>query len=169
MSGEDHRQTKVYPTNGTPRKVNIHDVYDPFLRHFRTKRMQQFVHRFGVTGATKILDIGGSALNWSLIPIRPRLTIVNVLRPTKDDKELTWVVGNGRHFAVQAQPVRHRVQHLRDRNTLETLKTNVPSQRRSLALQNCITCRRRIVGFPLNLILLCRLSISSPNRYKSIS
>ena len=60
--------------------------------------MQQFAHRFGVTGATKILDIGGSALNWSLIPIRPRLTVVNLLRPTKDDKELTWVVGDGRHL-----------------------------------------------------------------------
>lgn len=55
------------------------------------------------------------------------------------------------------------IEHFRDSENQRSFAAEVARVR------NCITCRRRIVGFPLNLILLRRLSISSPNRYKSIS
>jgi hypothetical protein len=45
---------------------------------FRTGRMKRFVERFAITGQTTVLDMGGGAFNWTLLPVRPRVTILDV-------------------------------------------------------------------------------------------
>ena len=48
------------------------------VRGFRERRMRRFARRFGITPQTTILDVGGTALNWSLLPVRPRIVFLNI-------------------------------------------------------------------------------------------
>jgi SAM-dependent methyltransferase len=57
--------------------VDIHRLYAPILRHFRAGRMKRFSELFHITAETRVLDLGGGPSNWLLVPVRPRLTIVN--------------------------------------------------------------------------------------------
>jgi hypothetical protein len=50
------------------------------LRRFRARRMQRFVAQMGVTADTRVLDVGGTPLNWSLCPVQPRVTLLNLPR-----------------------------------------------------------------------------------------
>ena len=43
--------------------------------------MRAFVELFKVDNTTRIVDIGGSKFNWSLISEKPQITIVNIDRP----------------------------------------------------------------------------------------
>jgi hypothetical protein len=76
--------------------MTIHDIYRPFLHYFRRHRMQRFQERFRVTAETQILDVGGFVFNWSLIPVRPRLTILNLDFPLESEKTASWVIADGR-------------------------------------------------------------------------
>lgn len=53
--------------------------------------MATFQRTFPLTGQTRILDVGGTALNWSFVSERPRVTLLNL--PTDDEAD---VVGDGR-------------------------------------------------------------------------
>jgi len=53
--------------------------------HFRRRRMQRFARELGITAAaTSVLDIGGTPECWDLLPVRPRVTLLNTPR-AKDD------------------------------------------------------------------------------------
>jgi SAM-dependent methyltransferase len=78
--------------------MNIHDLYRPFLKYFRTKRMRSFWHRFGLTTETRVLDVGGSEFNWLLMPALPRLTVLNLSLPKKRGSEIAWLVADGRRL-----------------------------------------------------------------------
>lgn len=47
--------------------MNIHKLYRPFLKYFRTRRMQRFLEVFQVNSQTHILDIGGDPFTWTLV------------------------------------------------------------------------------------------------------
>ena len=55
--------------------------------------MAMFQRTFSLTPQTRVLDVGGTALNWSLIAVHPNVTLLNL--PT--DGEAT-VVGDGRYL-----------------------------------------------------------------------
>jgi len=76
--------------------MNIHTLYRPFLRYFRLRRMREFHQRFRITAETRILDVGGFAFNWSLLPVRPRLTFLNLDVPGAAEQGSNWIVGDGR-------------------------------------------------------------------------
>lgn len=76
--------------------MNIHDLYRPFLTYFRTQRMHRFWRHFDLTSQARVLDVGGSWFNWSLLPEAPLLTICN-LSPPKG-KEFVGLVADGRHL-----------------------------------------------------------------------
>ena len=79
--------------------MNIDRLYRPLHRYFRTKRMRQFWHRFGLTPETLVLDIGGTPFNWSLLSDRPRLVMLNISPPQRErDSPITWLVADGRHL-----------------------------------------------------------------------
>jgi len=42
--------------------------------------MQRFIADFGITPQTRVLDVGGTLYNWTLSPVRPRLTLLNMPR-----------------------------------------------------------------------------------------
>jgi ubiquinone/menaquinone biosynthesis C-methylase UbiE len=77
--------------------VNIHKIYAPILKMFRTGRMKRFVERFAITGQTTVLDMGGGAFNWTLLPVRPKVTILDVYDHGNKADWATYVVGDGCH------------------------------------------------------------------------
>src|SRR5438445_13817496 len=70
-------------------------LIDSVVRHFRTRRMRRFAREFGVTNDTRILDVGGTPLNWSFVASHPLVTIVN-LPGEPLDRRFAWVWGDGR-------------------------------------------------------------------------
>lgn len=58
--------------------------------------MQRFQKRFRITAETQILDVGGFVFNWSLMPVRPHLTILNLDFPLESERAASWVVADGR-------------------------------------------------------------------------
>jgi hypothetical protein len=72
-------------------------VRSAISRHFRRKRMRQFVRWFDLSPDTRVLDVGGTMFNWYLSPVQPRLTIVNITPPPAAlPRGVEWVVGDGR-------------------------------------------------------------------------
>ena len=74
--------------------MDIHDLYQPFLRYFRSRRMRHFQELFSANINTTILDVGGTGFNWSLLPISPRLTILNL--PGQIEEADASVIADGR-------------------------------------------------------------------------
>jgi SAM-dependent methyltransferase len=66
-------------------------------RRFRRRRMERFARAFPITAETRVLDIGGTPECWDLVPVRPRLVLLNTPR-AKDDLAgaAEWVAGDGR-------------------------------------------------------------------------
>jgi hypothetical protein len=63
--------------------------------------MQRFVRECRITAETRVLDIGGTPDNWQLIPVSPRLVLLN--RPGSEevfgkDHAAQWVAGDGREL-----------------------------------------------------------------------
>lgn len=79
--------------------MNIHAVYRPVLQHFRKGRMRLFSQLFAITSKTKILDLGGSAFNWTLLDVRPRLTILDIYEHSNKAEWADYVVSDGCHTA----------------------------------------------------------------------
>ena len=66
-------------------------------RHFRRRRMLRFARELRITGATRVLDIGGTPECWELLGERPRLTLLNMPRAREDlAGAALWVAGDGR-------------------------------------------------------------------------
>ncbi|QXD14347.1 class I SAM-dependent methyltransferase [Rhodocaloribacter litoris] len=75
--------------------MNIHAIYRAVGKRFRRKRMGDFVRAFGITAQTRILDIGGTLYNWSLIDVPPQLTIVNLSPPPAHlPDNVSWIVAD---------------------------------------------------------------------------
>ena len=58
--------------------------------------MRRFWKCFKITSQTRVLDVGGTLLNWSLMPASPVLTICN-MSLTEDGRSVS-VVGDGRYL-----------------------------------------------------------------------
>jgi hypothetical protein len=66
---------------------------------FRRRRMRRFERAFEITSETRILDVGGTPLNWSLARVRPKLTILNMPRAQEAvDSDVAWVSADGREL-----------------------------------------------------------------------
>lgn len=75
--------------------MNVHSIYHIFFNHFRTRRMAQFARHFRLTRDTRVLDVGGGWLNWSLLPEQPQLTILNVFPAKEPNVPAEWLVADG--------------------------------------------------------------------------
>ncbi len=59
--------------------------------------MRRFARTFAVTNETRILDVGGTPFNWSLLAVQPRVTIVNMPRAREAfDAQFQSVFADGR-------------------------------------------------------------------------
>ena len=66
------------------------------MRYFRSRRMQRLVCLFGITAQTRVLDVGGEINIWLSLPIRPRITFLNLSAARVGSSEVDYVVGDGR-------------------------------------------------------------------------
>jgi SAM-dependent methyltransferase len=58
--------------------------------------MRRFVRDFNIATQTRVLDIGGTPYNWTLAPVHPRLTILNLPRASEGAPEgVDRVAGDG--------------------------------------------------------------------------
>lgn len=79
--------------------INIHNIYRPFLRYFRVKRMKTFQKQFNISSKDRILDVGGTPFNWSLITEEPKLFLVNLTIPKqRENPRIIWIVADGCHL-----------------------------------------------------------------------
>jgi SAM-dependent methyltransferase len=65
------------------------------MRRFRIARMARFQRLLQIDENTRILDVGGTPANWSLLPVRPQVTILNLPRAIEDRGSLTWIFADG--------------------------------------------------------------------------
>jgi len=66
-------------------------------RRFRSRRMQRFVRELDIGPETRVLDIGGTLDNWQLVPVEPRLVLLNMPRAKAEMAGgARWVLGDGR-------------------------------------------------------------------------
>lgn len=100
--------------------MTFSDLFLFASRHFRARRMQRFHRVFQITNATTILDVGGTPSNWVLLPVQPRLTILNLPRAKESvGEETAWVAGDGRSLPFQDRSFdvvfsNSVIEHLRD-------------------------------------------------------
>ena len=68
-------------------------------RRFRRRRMQRFVRECRITAETRVLDIGGTPDNWQLVPVAPRVVLLNMPRARAElSGAAQWVAGDGREL-----------------------------------------------------------------------
>jgi ubiquinone/menaquinone biosynthesis C-methylase UbiE len=61
--------------------------------------MERFAREFHITPETRVLDIGGTPDCWDLLPVRPRLVLLNMPRAKEDlGGADSWVAGDGRQL-----------------------------------------------------------------------
>ncbi|HKE21350.1 MAG TPA: methyltransferase domain-containing protein [Bryobacteraceae bacterium] len=96
---------------------------------FRRARMQRFAAELGITAETRILDIGGTPECWRLLPVVPRVTLLNTPRAKADlGGAESWVAGDGR-----ALPFRDGAFDVVFSNSVIEHVGDLPSQRRFAA------------------------------------
>jgi hypothetical protein len=76
------------------RRPDIHRLYAIVSRGSRTARMRRMWSSLGMTRHSRVLDVGGTTSIWSLLPVRPRLVLVNLTPPQSRDGETLYVVGD---------------------------------------------------------------------------
>src|SRR6266403_5210464 len=65
------------------------------MRRFRIARMARFQRLLQIDENTRILDVGGTPGNWSLLPVQPQVTILNLPRAIEARGSLTWIFADG--------------------------------------------------------------------------
>lgn len=76
------------------RAVDVHTALAPLARRlFRGRRLAAASAALGLTPATRVLDVGGTATYWREAPVRPRLTLLNLYPTPAPGAEA--VVGDG--------------------------------------------------------------------------
>ncbi len=102
----------------------INNIYEPFQRKFRPRRLRLFFSLMNIGPQTKVLDLGGGAFFWDLALTEglalPMVTVLNN-RPAGSQARdyLTWTLGDARHtkFADQSFDVvfsNSLIEHLGD-------------------------------------------------------
>lgn len=84
------------------------NLYEPFQRKFRPRRLRLFYSLLGIGPKTKVLDLGGGAFFWDLalsegLPL-PEVTVLNI-RPAGSQARnyLTWILGDARQTSFEDQ------------------------------------------------------------------
>jgi hypothetical protein len=69
---------------------------------FRRRRMRDFAREFDLGDRTKVLDIGGTPMNWAMVDEHPSVVLVNVKIPewarSERDPRYRWVIADARRL-----------------------------------------------------------------------
>jgi hypothetical protein len=62
--------------------------------------MSELWNRLRLSPDDRVLDVGGLPFNWSLLPRRPRLVMLNIALPDRvgSGAPETWIIGDGRRL-----------------------------------------------------------------------
>lgn len=77
----------------------IKNIYRPFQKRFRPKRLRLFYSLLGIGPNTRVLDLGGGAFFWDLalsegLPL-PEVTVLNIRPAGAQARDyLTWILGD---------------------------------------------------------------------------
>lgn len=112
----------------------IHAFYRPFNLFFRRKRMARFVRAFGVSNGTRILDLGGHPFNWSLVPLFPNVTMLNIRNelgarpPTRPGQRMIYYDGGRVPFPDASFDICYSnsvIEHVGDEQEIEEFASEV--------------------------------------------
>jgi hypothetical protein len=78
--------------------MNIHDLYAKLSPRFRAKRMYRFAQEFRIDSQTRILDVGGSHHIWTLLPVTPKVVLLNLSADHERGDGFTNVFGDARQL-----------------------------------------------------------------------
>jgi len=84
-------------------RFSIHTIYRPFQTFFRRRRMNRLWTELGLGPDTLVLDVGGGAFNWLLLPERPRLILLNLNNLVRSNIALAGIMGDGRKLPFKDQ------------------------------------------------------------------
>lgn len=83
------------------------NIHEPFLQHFRPRRLRFFYSSFKITEETRVLDLGGGLYFWDLaraegLPV-PQITVLNIGQgPAQLPPEVKWVLGDARNTQFES-------------------------------------------------------------------
>jgi len=83
--------------------TDINKIYD-FFFFFRTKRMKEFMLICQPTNQTHILDVGGTAYNWTIIDSESKITLLNLSVPSNSNAipdNFSYTKGDGTNLQYQ--------------------------------------------------------------------
>jgi hypothetical protein len=134
--------------------MDVHSVYELFLRRFRRRRMRAFERCFRPGERTTILDVGGTAFNWQLVEARSRITLLNLELPEGFDElppNYGLVVGSALDLefedgAFDVGFSNSVIEHLGTREKQEAFAREI--RRVSAGWAGGCGCRRRRAAFP---------------------
>jgi hypothetical protein len=110
--------------------IDVQSIYKPFQRAFRPRRMRSFVQYFNVTNDTPILDAGGTPLNWSFIPQRPQVTMINIFGKEWAEGNMRMMVYDGSTFPFPDNSFdvcysNSVIEHVGDRSRIEHFASEI--------------------------------------------
>src|SRR5260221_4770737 len=74
----------------------LNSILNNITRRFRSRRMAKLERLLGITASTRILDVGGTPANWTLLGVRPQVIMLNLPRAMESgDDGLEWVFADG--------------------------------------------------------------------------
>lgn len=69
------------------------------IPRFRAERMRRFASEMKLTRTSRVLDVGGTSLNWTLCPVLPQVTLLNLPRAAEPlPAGFRLVFGDGRRL-----------------------------------------------------------------------
>jgi hypothetical protein len=120
------------------------NVYEPFGRWFKPRRVRLFYDIFAITKETKVLDLGGGPVFWKLahtlgLPL-PRVTVLNIRPVGRLPSPLTSVIGDAKaapfdNFSFDIAFSNSLIEHLVDWESQRRFAAEVARLARSYFVQ----------------------------------
>ena len=76
------------------RRPDIHRIYATISQRFRANRMRRMWSTLGLSVETRVLDVGGTRLIWSLLPQQPQIVLLNLTPPESPSTEMQDLIGD---------------------------------------------------------------------------
>jgi len=99
MKSLEPAASRAVSTSSAPQRVELFfKLLEKVVTLFRRKRMLAFQRMFEVSENTRILDVGGTKLNWGLILASPQVTLLNLGVEERREGRFDWKSGDGRQL-----------------------------------------------------------------------
>jgi hypothetical protein len=91
--------SRAVSTSSAPQRLELFfKLLEKVVILFRKKRMLAFQQMFTISEGTRILDVGGTRLNWELLSARPQVTLLNLGVEDRIEGRFHWKAGDARQL-----------------------------------------------------------------------